>query len=399
MGCWKRPTTARSPSTAPTRPATAVARSPFASAIHGYVLGEIKIAQVRSWIDNTALGAIIGSIIRQTENILRKELNYRAQLRGISTPKAWEDAIRAAIVTPTPKREVEIDLAHAELIRQQSEAIRRRLIVEDEQYAPDISLEIDSSKPQINENAAAPDQPTEFAETSQKRLLHSSVIQRPTDAPDGLLTDLSAIGKLMGEPDSEQAKLLSVLRKKNWQAPPAILGEQFEHAFVNVIFDRINEAAFEVLGSALLFDEAGQWVVAEDYRDEIAYILDHPDYRSNNESSPAEAKNLFGESYRLSAELDMGWIEFAQHLQSHHWSALAILIKGIDVKSKLNAVASVTLTTANQLVDDINEVALERLSDTVIDASTEPPSVIEEYQESVDALVQWAIQNQRAETT
>ena len=66
-----------------------------------------------------------------------------------------------------------------------------------------------------------------------------------------------------------------MLRCHDWQARLQILNEQFGAGFINVIFDKLNERAYDELGDVLVFEEAEEWIVAEDYRDEIEFILDN----------------------------------------------------------------------------------------------------------------------------
>jgi|GEM_PF-4928960 len=302
-------------------------RSPFASAIHGYTVDNVFIAEVRLWTSNAVLSGALSSVLRQTENVLRNQLSYRTQLRGVSVPKGWNEAINAAFIVPPPKRAIDIDIVHAERIREESEAIRQRLMIDDETepnrtgidpekenkipeatsqqllnidavHAKRISEESETIRQRLipndetradeasMENVTTPDFASQqlvgfFPSTQSAGVAPHSVTQRPADTPDGLLTDLPAVVQITGQANSESVRLLSVLRENGWQASPVMLGGYFENTFVNVIFDRINEIAFDVLGDAVLFDEGGEWVVAEDYRDEIAYILDHPDYRKH----------------------------------------------------------------------------------------------------------------------
>ena len=256
-------------------------REPFAEAIHEYpIYQEVDVAEVRRWTASAELTQTLASIIRQAENILRKEANFRAQLRDVAVPQGWEEIIRAAIVAPPPQRKVEIDLAHADLIRQESETIRQRLIVEDE----------------IEEEA-------------------------------------------------------------------------------------------EVEGRA---------VVPSQHRADMTPVLDQPNTHVERDSDPAEVA-IEPENGASTLPLDAEWIEFAALLQAKHWRALMVISETQDVNSKLDALARSVHSTANQLIDQINEFGLETIGDTIIETSETTPSVIDEYTGPVETLMKWAVQQQKME--
>lgn len=369
-----------------------VKRAPFSSAIHGYQMDSISIAQVHPWNEDAALAERVASILRQTENILRQEMNFRGQLRGVNVPAAWVEAIRSALIAPAPRRAVDIDFAAAEQIRKQSENIRKRLMVEDEMEASGTMESTplsDVNKDKVDNNVGV------FIDESGLMPLQGSgglsFTQRPADTPDGLLTDLPLVAQIMGNGKGDSVRLLERLREHDWQTNPSLLQGSFDTAFINVLFDQLNEAAYEALGDALLFSEGDEWVVAEDYRDEIAYILDHPDYRSGRNVTVLVENSSPPPLHELSSVLESAWLDFARQLTVSQWHALVIVKAGVDVRDKLNAVARDALSTANQLIDDINQVALHFIGDTVIDASTETPSIIEEYRQPMDVLVDWRI--------
>ena len=233
--------------------------------------------------------------------------------------KEWESAIDAALTPTKSKQEIKIDLAAAAALRIESEAVRQRLIVEgaepatDEDGAPSPappqrqvridpsaaeSLRIESEAVRqrlmiegaagrelaIEDWATAAALPQTDAVSSDPSHQQPAAefadayLQRPEDAPSGLLTDLPSIFKIMGGPGEDRSQLLRVMRDMGWQALPSALAAQFAGQFINVTIDHINEISYGELGDALLFDEGDLWVVTEDYRDEIVHILDHPDY-------------------------------------------------------------------------------------------------------------------------
>ena len=73
-----------------------------------------------------------------------------------------------------------------------------------------------------------------------------------------------------------------------------------------------------------------------------------------------------------------------------NWATLAAVLANHEVMPKLDALARANLVTANQLLDQTNEVGLASVGDNLIDVTTVPPQIIEEYRQPLGALVAWA---------
>lgn len=377
-----------------------IQRPPFVSAYHEYGQTPILIGQVRPWQAQEPLTTRLKAILKQTENVLREQLQFKTKLRGIDLPPAWVTAIEQALRTPTPKRTVAIDFASVAALKRDSEEIRQRLSVEDESLSVPIRTPFDIeqlSQPQQSAlNATQNDQrpaPTNPLEQTEKNSI--SYIERPEGTPVGLLTELTEIAAVMGEPSSAEAQLLASLRNHDWQAPPTNLNGEKQGRFLNVLLDQINERAVTHLGDALVFDEGGLWVVAEDYRDEIAYILDHPAYAvvgiaenvapSTVAVAPPNVLIVNGNApfNRTEAdrkqELPPEWLQLNIHLQPQHWAVLEILLQGKNVNSQIDSIARQVHTTANQLLDQINEFALDSIGDILIHIQDRTPLLEDEH--------------------
>jgi hypothetical protein len=190
----------------------------------------------------------------------------------------------------------------------------------------------------------------------------------------------------MGKSDGITAKVLEVLQENGWESPSAVLQAAVgEDHFLSVELDKINEVAYESIGDSLIFEENGELVVAEDYRDEIEYILKHPDYKSQT-VVPA----VVGTHDKDYADLGPELATFAQRLKPQHWEALAAIVAAIDVNIRLEAVARSAFTTADLLIEDINTFALEALGDIVIDTSGESPIIEDKDTEGLNSLIAWA---------
>lgn len=402
-----------------------IQRPPFAGALHAYGQTSLTIGQVRPWQAQEPLTIRLKSILKQTENVLREQLQFKSKLRGIDLPPDWVTAIQQAMVTPVAKRTVDIDFASVTLLQRDSAEIRQRLTVADDaglattnktQAEPAQAFQSQNGAgavDMVSSGRAVPDPwvtaPAPVAPTDKHPFAYT---ERPADAPAGMLTELTGIAAIMGDYASAEAQLLAALRTQNWQASPAILNTAQQHGFLNVRFDQINERALEHLGDALIFAEGGLWVVAEDYRDEIAYILDHPAYgmtgvtdamdapttdaappiapTPNHESVPQNTAIvdlvLPNKKLELPLELPVEWVELGCHFQEHHWATVTALLRGTDVKAQTDEIARRVYSTANQLIDEINEYALEWIDDLLIITQGETPMLADEHLESLQQL-------------
>ena len=398
-----------------------VSRPPFAGAVHRYGTTPIRIAEVHRWSQATDLASDLIGILKYVENILREQAGFRSKLRGITIPPPWRVVLNRAfgVEEPLPaisskKRgrprkgqlttetvstseaqsdavspsdiametpEITIDSDTLARLSQETVELRERLFVDDEQ--------------EIVEEHQLSEQPVQQSTTTSSKL-PATYTERPTDAPEGLLTDLPEIGAAMGPADGVGAKLLRLLRDHDWQAEPRTLETVIESGFLSVQLDAINDRASEQLNDALIFFEEEVWIVAEDYRDEIDYILNHPAY-SAAQTTPANSPQSTERPIDTYDELSDEWAQFAQKLQPHHWEAIATLLSGVDVIVRLDALARSAYTTSNLLVDGINDVALDTIGDIVIDTIADPPNIEDEDFEPLNQLLTWAHANQLLE--
>lgn len=354
---------------------------------------------MRPWQAQEPLTQSLKGILKQTENVLREKLQFKSKLRGIDLPPAWVAAIEQALRPPVSRRTVAIDFDSIASLKRDSEQIRQRLLVEDE--TPPI-LDHQEAATEVNQSQNAPYAvPKEQRTTVPKPENDSadsvlSYTERPEGTPEGLLTDLKEIAAIMGASSSAESQLLSRLRKYDWQASATRLNQETPGVFLNLLFDQINERAVIHLGDALVFDEDGMWVVGEDYRDEIAYILDHPAYGISDNPKKVESSinvatlpsvlTLNGNANNTQTEADKWhelpteWLQLSDRLQQQHWAVLTILLQEKNVNTQIDAIARQRYTTANQLLDQINEFALESIGDILIHVQDSKPLLEDEYQ-------------------
>jgi len=323
----------------------AIRRTPFAGAVHSFPRDEVEIATVHYWYSNEELGNALKNIIKGTENIIREQNGYRHKLRDVSLHKEWQAVLEDTFGTKSKlqsqtkkaKPKLEIDLSEIAQLTQESEEIRSRLIVDVEQIEDTsestvtsnsignkLELDLSDVAELLSESESAQTNPIlddihqiddDFVEVTDQQSTSSKsatgYIERPADTPDDLLTDLPEVTQIIGRSEDNSSKLIALMQANNWEYSSDALQTAFEGQFVNVIIDEINDRAFDEIGDSLLFEEDDQWVVLEEYRDEIEYILAHPDYQNQVLESSKDTEQY--------SELDDDWSQFASMLQPMHW--------------------------------------------------------------------------------
>ena len=330
----------------------AIRRVPFESAVHAYPRTEIEIATVHFWSNVAHLGAMLNSIVKYADNVLREQVGYKYRVRGIQLAQKLKSVVDSALRPEVPKQELSIDYSKIAQLTKDSEALRARLLaVEDadreepktEETSVDERLvEAASWLPKSTDVTPAPAEanfkqliPIDWNKIGQRKLARAEILgrlftrngsakdkqnyeqeqagyqhiqkieptnvsamerppicgedaiklataagflHRPVDTPDDLLTDLAEIARIMGDGESMKSKLIGVMMKNGWECSAGSLELEFPGEFINVFIDEVNGIALEEIGDTLIFEEAGLWIILEEYRDEIEYIRQHPEY-------------------------------------------------------------------------------------------------------------------------
>ena len=289
------------------RPAEArvVVRQPFAGAPHELGHQTVGIAKASQWSVASVLSRKLTSILKYTENILRRQANFKSRLQGIDLPQEWITTLESAftVIVSVPRREIKIDMSSVDALKRDSDELRRRLIIQEE-GGTDERLPLEMTPP-----------PREV--TPHPLLLPPQGGKGNETIENPALPDLDAVLDIMGNMQGTAANILDTLRDNGWQADESALRTGIRQGhFLNVELDRINERAVNTLGDALIFEEDGRFVVAEDYRDEIEYALDHHRQTDQHTVSspvtpvPASAEN--GLSAVLNEVLNDEWAKFAR---------------------------------------------------------------------------------------
>ena len=63
-----------------------------------------------------------------------------------------------------------------------------------------------------------------------------------------------------------------------WECPADVIESAFPGEFTSVLIDEINSIALAEIDDTLIIEEDDLCIVLEEYRDEVEYILQHPEY-------------------------------------------------------------------------------------------------------------------------
>ena len=128
---------------------------------------------------------------------------------------------------------------------------------------------------------------------------------------------------------------------------------------VEPLVDEINVAALSQLGCTLIEQEGETLIVAEDYRDELEFLM------ASQDAEPAQSVDM--------GEIDDDWKAFfAQVQKKYSLDALVALAQGADAFA---ACAKARSDMPELLLDGINEIAADTIGDLVADEN----GIFEDY--------------------
>ncbi len=274
------------------------------------------------------LKELVSQILRYAENALRAQCGFGAKLRGVTLEKPYSDWIDAYIARQfAPKRAVQVqpasrvslDASTLEKLRNESDEVRETLIASMEQEEPEAACDI-----------PAPD--------------------RPSDAPEGLLTDLELVNRILHALTEDQRQILEHLRALGWELDAQACAGAFPTLMLEVELDAINAQSHRYLGSQLVAREGNLFAVADDYRDELEYLAQNPIERKSS-------------TWAFDAEsLDPEWVDF---FQAADLDALGAVLGG-----ELQRFASDRGEMPDLVIDALNATAMETVGDLVVDGTT-----------------------------
>lgn len=286
------------------------------------------IVSVKAYSSDERLRSYINELVRFAENTLRALYGYRGRLRGVVLDEETSTLIKAflkkeyaketddAAAAEKKKTEITLDFESIQTLREQSDAVREALQVE----------EASSSEPKE------------------------------------LLTDVAEVTAIYTALTPDARALLSRLKESSWSDVKAS-GDESRICEINRLAERH-------LGCALIVCENGRMIAEDDYQDELTYIYEHPPALSSVPERGCEFNlSVLNEELR----------NFVEMLAAEQREVLYVLLSEKDPQHGLERIAEEQLTMPQMLLDDINETAMCSLGDIVVDAIDTKPHILEEY--------------------
>lgn len=286
----------------------------FASALCPQANKKITIS-VKAYSSSQRLRCYINELVRYGENTLRALKGYRGRLRGVTldeeTSKIVESFLKNEYGTSNPAHKeppketlVELDFASIDILRQQSDAVRSALKVE------------------------------QVEQTAKKELL----------------TDVAEVTAIYVALSSVSRSFLNRLQKTSWKSEKDINDET---AIVE-----INRLAEFYLGCNLLVVEDDNIIAEDDYQDELDYIYKNPPQIASVEGSKTDFNVVV-----LSESLQ----ELIKLLVPEQRKVLYAIVVQENPEQELERIAEEMMTMPQILLDDINNTAMQILGDIIID--------------------------------
>ena len=267
------------------------------------------------------------NVIRYTENVLRTQLKFSAKLQGINLDdrsRKWIEAFVAeqtkaeAHVLPEKKVEarISLDLKKLDQLRADSDDVREALIAS-------MSGERNETVPSIE-------------------------IVRPEGTAEGLLTDLVPVQNILSRLSPEHRNLIDKLAQHDWTADVHVLHEGLTGLILEALAEEINEIAMMYLGCFLLEREEESFVVAEDYRDELEFLM-----AKEEKSSDAWQLDWDG--------MEEDWKAF---FEQANVVVIGKILEGMDVFYEY---AKARGEMPDLLLDELNNTSSDTIGDLIVD--------------------------------
>lgn len=336
---------------------------------------------IRHYQNGANLRKYLRNAIRYTENLLREKEKFPSKLQGIFLDEFSIQALHSFIEDfyiirkknqkNDPAAEEESSLAEPgrqettasfataiseiadkkEASRQSTEPDRSNNPIPAESI---YSAQLDRSKKSVNQSYINFEKVEQLRQESDdiRDALLSTVkqaeqkeqemprIERPAGTPEGLLTDLAPVQKILDGLSTSELNFLSLLRHNQWRVSRDHIARTYKKMMIDAIMDEINSLSMDYLGCFLLEEEGNDVVVAEDYRDELDFLT--------TQTSEKKKEWTF-----LSDGLEEEWISF---FTSVDIDALAAILDGnaafAEYARKQGKMPEVVRDTINSLAQD-----------------------------------------------
>lgn len=337
-----------------------IQRQAFSGAVFEGPSYEYVAATLWPYEEDGRLSELLTQAVRHAENLARKRAGFKSQLRGVELPADLAAYLDAHLFPQQEvRRTVRLDASRLAALRQESEAIRGRLLDEDGG---------EEAAPVVVPPTEAPVAPTLPEVTAAQRFT------LPDGVPEGHLTDVEAVADILEVASGAARDLLRQLRAQGWEAPEGDF-QLPAGTFTSTLVDEVNEVAQLKLGDVLLVQEGALLVAVEDYRDELEFLLGVLD------QAPAEVA-------QAPATLEGPWQVLADALQPLHLVVLEQLLRGGLTLRELEAFAAARHALASAVLEDLNAHALDTIGDILVDPYGDPLALEDAYRYDVLRLLQ-----------
>lgn len=318
-----------------------VLHSAFAGAVFNYQSKQLMIAEVSAYSTSKKLPKLIEDTLKLSENILRKQVSFAGQRRGIELPPAIEERIRSVlgdsssqpVEQRTGRRALKIDAEVAKALGLESAEIRAALIAS------------------MKSDPAASVRSTRF--------------DLPADLRPNELTDVDKVASVLDALSAADLTLIHSMRAANWETQRADLTQ----------IDEINKRATLELGEPLLVVEGETLITEDDYRDELEFLLVRPEFSQKESTSDSDTA------------AKSGWSSLWAAMNAVQSATVAFLVNGSSV-ADFESFAHQHGVMGALLLDEINELALSHIGDTLVQMEDDVVSVFDEYRADVLSMIE-----------
>lgn len=313
-----------------------VHHSAFAGAVFGYQPKNLLIAEVSAYSSSKELSKLIEDTLKLSENILRKQVSFAGQRRGIELPLAIEERIRSALgdATSLPAERL----------------VERRAIRID----PELARALDAESVEIRATLI------ESMKSGEALGARSARFDLPANIGPTELTDVDRVASILDVLSPGGLALIHSMRSAGWETKSVELPQ----------LEEINKQAVLELGEPLVVVEGDTFIIQEDYRDELEFLLSRLEYARKGPSS------------QVIAAAAGGWGSLSVAMNVVQAEALAFLV---DAKSTsdFDSFARAHGVMGALLLDEINALALNHIDDNLVQAGEDGVSVFDEYRDDV----------------
>ncbi|QNB45477.1 hypothetical protein BR63_03580 [Thermanaerosceptrum fracticalcis] len=337
-----------------------IQREPFRSAVYCHKSSREITIETVPFTKHKPLRDFLTSVVKHTENKLREIKGYTGRLRGYTIEPdimKWIDdyltsELKGPEITVKPSPKIEIDASKVAQLIKDSDKVRDMLIADE--GVTEVPGKVQNVEPTII----------------------AGRIERPPGTLDKLLTDLEPVHQMLRVLDRQQLHLLRVLAEHQWELGDKELNGLFPDMFIDPVVDSINEVSLKYVGDLLIAVERDKKVVADDFRDELEYLLPRLE-----EPTIQKAEDTY-----KALDLPEEWERFRANISAFQYKALLAIVKQEDLVSSINRIAEESFMMPEMLIDSINELALENIGDMIIEVESFPPVINEEYLEMVKKI-------------